>query len=376
MKFPFPSARQEFLILEVFSDRTEAVRVRLGKDGNIFAEPVAGRFPWGRMPGVAGHLRRAALIVSASPSLAATCSVPVEMVRREAPEKPITALELENFFSQAVARAFGAAREEASRELGADELHVVLVQNRAVDFTVNGRRVMDPTGFPARRVSAVLDLTFTIRPVFEAWKEYFGNPANFFFTEAARAELHALRRAHGLPARVVFFSPSRTLFFSRESGPDGPLMKRIAVPWRLTALTEKISASFLVEAPGAERIYHMFVTGDVSDRAKRFIGKVIQPAASSLFSAFKKLRIKGEVFVETPLPLPFGLPHRRGGILMREPDAAALLGKLGFSIEPATAGLFGSSLFRRLAPFLEFYYTDTGFQINRWLQRRVHWLGQ
>jgi hypothetical protein len=58
-----------------------------------------------------------------------------------------------------------------------------------------------------------------------------------------------------------------------------------------------------------------------------------------------------------------------------KPPVGAFLETSGFSIVSGNADVDAEVFFRTLAPFFEFYYDRSDTDINRWLRRRLHWLG-
>lgn len=376
MKFPFLKSPERYLVLETLSDRTHGLLLRVTGEKKIIPERAWDDFSWGRMSKFIKKLRGAKMIVSADPSRATTIMIPAEMKRdpKDAAE-PLGPVELENLLAQETARVFTQVREQASRELGLDELHTIVVENRAGNFRVDGHKVLNPLGFAAKRIEAILELTLTTREVFDEWKHLFAQSEDFFFTETARAELYTIRKVHQLPVNLLKLEPDKTSFFILDRAAAGTAMYRGRLDWSLRSLMKCIEDAWGVSPDTAERVYRKYLKKEVSPHVARFLEKTLKPSLEALLKAAGKSRLKGAVFIESPLPLPFVYPYRRGGITYSEPSVGDILAKVGLSINARDWGIPHHELVSRLAPFLEFYYNKTDSVINRWLKRRIHWLG-
>lgn len=376
MKFPFLKSPERHLVLEVLPDQTRGLLLRVTGEKKIVPERTWDDFSWGRMGKLIKKLRGTKTIVSADPSRAMTITIPAELKRdpKDAAE-PLGPVELENLLAQATAQVFTQCREQASRELGLDELHTIVVENRAGNFRVDGHKVLNPLGFAAKRIEAILELTLTTREVFDKWKHLFVQSEDFFFTETARAELYALRKVHDPPVNLLSLEPEKTSFFILDRAASGTAMYRGHLDWSLRSLTKRLEDVWDISPETAERIYRSYLKKEVSPHVDRFLEKTIKPSLEALVKAVGKSRLKGTVFIESQLPLPFVFPYRRGRIIFSESRVADILTKVGLSVDARDWDIPLHELTRRLAPFLEFYYNKTDSVINRWLKRRIHWLG-
>jgi hypothetical protein len=313
------------------------------------------------------------VIVAADPSLAYTTVVPVSVERES--DEPLTAVELENLLSQAVGRIFNQCRDAASRELGVDDLDTVLVMSRVLDFKVDGHRVVNPVGFRAATVEAIFDLTLTTRAVFMRVRSLIGARRSFFFTEIGRAELVSLRAVQEPPVHLVVVGiPHSTLLTLRQAA-VGYSIHRARLAWRSDTLRSRIADEWSVPAATAAELYTAYRRGDFSPRAARAMAAVLRPALTAFFADLAAHHARGLVYLTTPVPLPLALPFRRGSCTVSEPPLDRILAHAGFTLRQPVRGVAPDELFRKLAPFLEFYYDKSDSEINRWLRRHLHWLG-
>lgn len=83
----------------------------------------------------------------------------------------------------------------------------------------------------------------------------------------------------------------------------------------------------------------------------------------------------GRILFDHPEALPFPLPFRKGKLVLEAPSRIAVLERYGISLHAATAAAEDEMSFPVLAPFLAYYFDRNGREIDRWLARRLNWLG-
>jgi len=371
-----PSSKERFFIVELLPEGRRGLIVALDKERHLSLEKIVERVVpqdlarWQKMRPAARHI-----IIAVHHSLAMTVTVPIKLEREaELHRELVSAVELENLLAQSMVKVFNQYRESVARALNVDELDAILVGNKVHSFKVDGHHVMSPLGFTGSVVSAVLELTLTTRPIFEDWKQFFNATKGFFFTELARAELVALHKNESLPIQLIIVELQDGAVFILDKAAIGTMMYRGKLEWRTEILHELISEHWAVSPHVAKKIYHLSTIGHLSPSTARTIQKAMKPGLDALFSRLERTKLRGTVYIETPVPLPFVLPHKDGKVTIADVPLGALIHKLGFSLDFDEWPFEPNQIFRRLAPFLEFYYDKSDSEVNHWLRRRLHWL--
>lgn len=376
MELPFLPRREKFLLLEVLPGRIDGYFLSVDAEKRIRLDRVVRGVTPKRLAAFAMmHRPGSQVIVSAHPSLVATAVLPVQFVRKNA-LTPLEPRELEDLLSQFVSRAFNQVRVEASRDLQVDDMDALLVNSQVLNFKIDGHHVLNPIGFRAQKIDAVLELTLTTRTVFEELKGLLRNHRSFFFAEMDRAQLVGIQKVAPMPLTLLVLEEAQARFFMMQKAAIGYMTRRGHLAWHGGVFRDLISEAFTVPPAAAHRIYQMYIAGDLSPAADKYLKKILKPAEERLFAELTKARFGlGGVYIQTRLPLPFVLPHRAHSITLSEPPVAALLEKLGVSFDEATWPIPPARTFAHLAPFLEFYFYKNDSPINQWLRRHLNWLG-
>ncbi len=378
--------REKFLVLEVTPAGTNALFLSVDEDNVLTIEKsVAGadlkkflNSPFRSITqksweGKYFFKSRRKVIVSADPSLATTMPIPLDLARDRTKWKDeITLDELENLIAQAMQKVFTQCRSEAAKRLGVDDIHTIMVGAKVNRFKIDGHAVMNPIEFTGKKISLLLELTFTSRDVFENLKQFFSAPDEFFFIESPQAALLSIARARELPISIVM---GNQLFVFQKVEGDYPVLYREPLPWSFASIFRRIADEFGVSEKVAKDLYYAYRRGELSESAKRGLKKAIQPAVDNFFEAIAKAKLTGTVYIDTAYPLPFDAPHRESGAKFEELPIGEILAELG--LQSTTDGSTNSelqALFRNLAPFLESYFAKSTSEINQKLRRRLHWL--
>ncbi len=371
----FWKPKESFLILQVSPERINGLLLGLGADKKIYARKYFEDTSWTNLAARPDlkHLVKN-VIVAADSSLAYTATIPVTL-ERENPEEPLAAPELENLLSQAVGRVFNQCRQEAGRYLEMDDLDVVLVGSRVINFKIDGHHVLNPLEFSARKVEAVLELTLTVRSVLDGVKAILKNKPNFYFTETARAELAVLARDHKPPLSLLYLSEQRSICLIMESSPVGQIFTRHPLKWSSLSIAQALTKEWGVDSGVAHRIYHLFLGSKFSERGSKAVRKSMEPVRMSLMKAIDSAHPRGRVFINSPLPLFMEMPLRRGRMTIEEVSVEDLAKHFGFVIDEKNWPISISQTMRYLAPFWEYYYDRSDSTVNRWLKRHLNWLG-
>ena len=209
--------REKFLILAIGPAGTDGLFLSVDEDRNIifekrapgidlkkfFASPMRSvtQKSWEGSYFFKAHRK---VIAVADSSLATTIPIPLDLPREPGTEKAEVILpELENMIAQAMGKIFNQCRSEAAKRLRIHEIDTIMVGAKARNFKVDGHLVVNPVGFTGRKISLLLELTFTGRALFGDLKQFFNAPEDFFFAESAQARLASLARARELPLNLI-----------------------------------------------------------------------------------------------------------------------------------------------------------------------------
>lgn len=363
------------MILEVVPDSIHGIIASIDEKKHIRLERYLPRVTpaWMQRAAKLERLQKN-IIIAADSSLVVTSVLPVKLVRT-APQSPLTAIELENLLSQAVGRLFNQCRTEASRELKVDDLDTLLVNSQVINFKIDGHNVLNPIGFKARTVEAVLELTLTTRPVFERLKELLDASSGFFFTEIGRSILLMLDKVAKPPIQLLMLSAQGSRYFVLHRAAIGHFIQRGAIAWSTTELVQAFSEEFMVSKDVARHMYERYLERDLSKTALQHAKKLVDARVQSLIAALRSSRLKGTVYGMPDLPLPFSTPHKFKNGTLTEIPLYGILEKVGLAIDRDEWPLDSAHLLRYIGPFLEYYYRRDESQINQWLKRHLNWLG-
>ncbi|TSC82085.1 MAG: hypothetical protein G01um101420_615 [Parcubacteria group bacterium Gr01-1014_20] len=381
IKLPFIDySREKFLLLEVYPRATRGLLISIDQGKKIKLEKIWSNFSWSNL---SRHFRQKItkwnVIVSASPVLAVTTVIPIRLEReKNSHASPIQAGELENLLAQATAKIFNQCRAFASRSLGIDELDTILIDNRVIGFKIDNHQVVNPIDFKAKHIDAIFELTLTTRKIFDDWKNFFniGETRNFFFTELSRAEISVLEKIKRTPFSLVVIEKDGTTAFHIDRSSKNSIVRRFKINWLADKMISEISKAWGVDESIAREIYSNYLKKDVSPHVFRYLSRLTSPVIESLYKELKKANLKGQVFMDTHLPIPTVFPKRLRGMTIVDLPVMPVLDKLGFKADFRDWPIGAHEISRRLAPFFEFYYNnDKESSINHWLRRRLHWLG-
>jgi hypothetical protein len=120
----------------------------------------------------------------------------------------------------------------------------------------------------------------------------------------------------------------------------------------------------------------MYCEGKLSENARRGFKKAIQPAVDSFLENAARARVGGSVYLDSPHPLPFALPHKYQGVTFDELPIDEILSELDLTADTEVLRGPHGFQFRYVAPFLEAYFAKRTSEINQKLRRRLHWLAE
>jgi hypothetical protein len=381
--------REKFLVLEITPSGVSGLFLSVDEERNLVFEkfvrgidlqkflksPVRGmtQKSWEGNYFFKSHRK---VIAAVDPSLATTIPVPLDLPRNAGTEHAEIALtELENMIAQAMGKIFNQCRAEAAKRLAIHEIDTIMVGAKARSFMVDGHRVVNPVGFTGKKISLLLELTFTGRVLFEDLKEFFNSPDDFFFAESPQARLTSLARARKLPLNLVVDEGPRgsSVFILQKTKDDHPVLYREKMQWSFDALFLRIAADLGVSDATAKDLYRSCIGGGMSESAARAFKKVIDPAVAAFFKEGTREKLQGFIYVDADHDMPFALPHRRNGMVFDQFPAEEIVRQLGFG-DAELGDIPRRAVFRNLLPFVEAYFDKSNSEINQKLRRRLHWL--
>ena len=381
--------REKFLVLAVGPAGTDGLFLSVDEDRNIvfekrvkdidlkkfFASPMRNvtQKSWEGNYFFKAHRK---VIAAVDSSLATTIPIPLDLSREHGTEHTEVILpELENLIAQAMGKIFNQCRNEAAKRLAIHEIDTIMVGAKARNFKIDGHLVVNPVGFTGKKISLLLELTFTGRALFEDLKQFFNAPEDFFFAESAQARLAALARARKLPLNLIVDEGSRgaSLFVLEKTKDGHPVLYREKMTWNFGVLFTRIAAELGVSDAAAREMYRAYLGKQMSESAARAFKKFIDPAVEQFLKEVGKGKLKGFVYVDAEHDLPFPLPHKHGAATFDRFPLAEILQQLGFMDREGNCGS-DAVISRHLLPFIEAYFDKSNSEINQKLRRRLHWL--
>ena len=350
---------------------TRGITLRLDKERRFHVGREYRRFG---PPGLADRLRRGKflppVVLAASPELATTALVPVRFDRENAKDI-LGAVEFENVLGQTVTRVFNDERSKASACLGVDDLDTILVGVRARNFEVDGKPVIDPLGLPGKKITAILELTFAVRTLFEQWRNFFNADHGFFFTTETYALATVLERTGTHPAVILSVGEegSHCVYLGALRGV--PFLSGGPIAWSEQSLRRAVSERWRVGDAATADILGKYAAHTVSSHVRQDLDVALRKAFQDLSRELAGHRVRGNVYVDSRSPLPVPLPYKAGAVTLLPFRIDQVTEPLGFEL--VSSRLREEKFFDYLAPFLEFYYDTSNSRVNHWLRRRVHW---
>ena len=366
---------ESFFVLEILPNKVNGLLLGLDADQKLTPRKFFEDTDWAHLSKRL-DLRRLVknIIVAVDSSLAYTAIIPVSL-QRESSGRPLSAVELENLLAQEVGKLFNQCRQDASAYLKVDDLDVILVNSRVMNFKIDGHRVLNPLEFRATKIEAVLELILTTRAVFSDIKIFTKERQDLFFTEIARSELNVLQKVHDAPLSILHLGEEESAYAVLESLALGQTVARGRFPWTTGTLVRSLESAWLINFETAEVIYRMYVDGELTPTTGKAVQKILAPAEKSIYTALAATKFRGPVFVESDRPLPFRLPLKKYGRNLMPPPLDELFERFGFRIDWKEWTMGRESVFRLLAPFWDYYYDRSDSTVNRWLKRHLNWLG-
>jgi hypothetical protein len=190
---------------------------------------------------------------------------------REHPREEISEAELSNIVSQAIWRVFNKERTSASFRLGVSEIDVLLIDARIVSARVDGSKVLNPIGFPARKIEVGVSETLASKDAFQKIQE--GLPKNgeiIFISEPTAAKAHLLQE-EGRNKTFIFANILRDRTYIYAAKENGDILPAGDFHWGSDNLVQSLHDDLTIPKNTVVPVLNRYLQNDASpDFLKKF----------------------------------------------------------------------------------------------------------
>lgn len=204
----------------------------------------------------------------------ASCSLTVYTrvaTERDHPREEITESELSNVVSQAIWKVFDKERSPASYRLGVSEIDVLLIDARIVSARVDGSKVLNPIGFPAKKIEVGVSETFASRETFQKIKEDLPrNGEIIFISEPTAAKVHLYQEENRNKAFILAnIQREKTYIYAVRE--NGDIFSAGDFDWGMDNLLQALHDDLLIPKDAVSRVLNRYLKADASaDFIKKF----------------------------------------------------------------------------------------------------------
>jgi len=300
---------------------------------------------------------------------------------RELANEPISESELENSIAQGVWKAAMHEQSHFSRDLRIPELEVAIANANIEQIRLDGHRVKNPIGFPARTIELTLRLTSMSKTLLQEIRRVLPEDRIFILEEAGMLMARAhLDLASGHDLLFVFIDEQETSFFEKTETAGHSLD---VVKWGYGMLYVALGRAFGISYEEAKAVLRSFCYGALSADLFQFIRKLLDEECGTLRQAIlSRKTIPRERIVLLPLyefPAslmpPYASSWRRFGEAIRVIDNESIGEHFGFRLnlqEEATRARLLSGLMAVVA----FEKDDQERIFGRIAKQRARWLNK
>ncbi|MCL4406127.1 MAG: hypothetical protein M1586_01495 [Patescibacteria group bacterium] len=296
-------------------------------------------------------------IVVAPASLSLTVYTRV-IEERERPREEISEAELSNIVSQAIWKVFDKERTPASFRLGVPEIDVLLTDARIVSARVDGSKVLNPIGFPAKKIEVGVSETLASREAFQKIQK--GLPKNgeiLFISEPTAVKAHLLHE-ESRNKNFIFANILKDKTYVCAVKENGDILPAGDFDWGLDNLLQAFHDDLLIFKESVPVVLNRYLQNDASaDFLKKF--KLV---FNKHFSVFGK-----------------GVSAASHNAKMVKPTVFIMCDKIGSSARPFS--LVGGAKFsflpqEKAGDILkrEFIQFSSNKNFNRFARQRIKWL--
>jgi hypothetical protein len=363
--------REKFFVLLIAPEKISAVLFAVTRDRSVGCEKFWSDFPLESSRRWWSKIRPNWTVIAAvSPNLAYTANVSLQLRRDDGGKTPLTFPELENLLSRGMNQEFIKYRRVASQSLGVTDLDMVLADSRVTDFKIDGHRVHSPIGFTSHHLQTAVEITFIHRTLYELLRNFIRRP-NFFFTSLARAKLTVLRKIYQPPFALAVLESPHSAVFQVGNYVIGHQDERQDLPWSAKEFLQVFMETWGVNEEIARDLYDLHRKEQLPTVVEEYVAKQFRLISDRLEESLRAVSVLGKVLVTSQEDIP--LASRR--FSFEKISLPLILEKMGFSLSGSLWPLPGYEQFSYCAPFLDFFSDQGSPEINRWLRRRLHWLG-
>ncbi len=363
--------REKFFVLLIAPERISAILFAVTRDRSISCEKFWPEFTiqqshrW--WPKTFPYWN---VIVAVSPHLAYTADIPLHLQREGSSHGPLSFSQLDNLLGRAMNQEFMAYRKVAGKALQVSDLDIVLADSRIADFRMDGHKVHSPMGSRAKTIEALISMTFVRRDVYESLRAL-SRRSRFFFTSLDRAQLIALGKVYEPPFSLALLESPRSSIFRMSGTATGNQIDRHEIAWSAKEFLQVFMDTWGVNEEIARDLYHLYQKKELPEVIQQSITKEFTRITDRLEKLLGAHSHKSKILMtsqEEVLPTSSHLALERVSL-------ASILEKMGFTTEEMIWPVKEYEQFSYCAPLLEFFSDQGSQEVNRWLRRRLHWLG-
>lgn len=323
-----------------------------------------------------------ALIMCADPTFVTTLHSAVSLIR-EKPREPIDEADFGNLVGQALWKIFSRSRSRAAAKMGIGDIDVVLADVRVKQIRLDGHRVVNPIGFPAKAVEFQVVETMSTRPFLDGLREAVRSPSAVTLLENGALYADLLARAHGTDAFLLAnVFRGRTDLFARDGV---SLAFRDSFPWGEEHIIRAVKEECGVGEDAARGLIGRYARGEASPRFLRRFEQVLKGELQLFLNGVSTqlgAMASRTVYVNAFFPIPaflfesgFGRRlHRRARIVPVHGDAVCAA--FGFTLRSGKGMAGLQNGFATLAPLLDLSFLPHHDRIiESMVLRHTRWLG-
>lgn len=363
--------REKFFVLLIAPEKISAILFAVTRDRSLSCEKFWPEFRvtqthrW--WPKTLPHWN---VIVAVSPHLAYTADIPLHLQREGSSPGPLSFSQLDNLLGRAMNQEFMAYRKVAGKALQVSDLDIVLADSRIADFRMDGHKVHNPMGSKAKTIEALISMTFVRRNVYESLR-VLSRRSRFFFTSLDRAQLIALKKVYEPPFSLALLESPRSSIFRMSGVATGNQIDRHEIAWSAKEFLQVFMDSWGVSEEVARDLYLSYRKNELPDVVQHSTAKEFARITERLEKFLGAHAHKSKILMtsqEEVMPISSHLPLERVSLSL-------ILEKMGFTTGEMVWPMREYEQFSYCAPLLEFFSDQGNQEVNRWLRRRLHWLG-
>ncbi|PIR89223.1 MAG: hypothetical protein COU07_02045 [Candidatus Harrisonbacteria bacterium CG10_big_fil_rev_8_21_14_0_10_40_38] len=318
-------------------------------------------------------------VLSVDSSYATTVHMPISLIR-DTPHTHIDETDLHNKVAQGIWRLFDKQRGLVAAKMNIRDVDVVLTDASVGNIKIDGHRVVNPMGFPARSIEVHFTQTFMPKQFLSYLKDAF--PKVGLTVERGVTVVDILRRSISSTGFLLAeLSENSTSFFFY----DGSAISHIeTIRWGTRSFLDALCKSFAVSEYVADEMLNRYLLGSLSSRMQKEFEEIFVNESSLFGSSLKDFLQKynlSTVYVigSSGDSLPsfifggFFKSKIAGKVNILPADIKSVVEKLGFDVD-FDAKMDLPHLFSSLSALIEFYFINQNDRINKVARRHAHWL--